>query len=137
VRELPEDEQLARTTAATVWNSQYSARGEAALLEPPAAVDAVLQNCLQEEGSSSEDTSDEAYAAMHRIMEDDEHRRYAAVVAEGQRKRANQGATKTGQQVRRRMSREGRGGRRGVLASMPVARLCSASTRDAVVPLFC
>lgn len=31
--------------------------------------------------SSSEDTSDEAYAARHRFMEDEEHRRYAAVVA--------------------------------------------------------
>ncbi|GLI68529.1 hypothetical protein VaNZ11_012920 [Volvox africanus] len=42
-----------------------------------------------DEGSStsSEDTSDEAYAARHRIMEDEEHRRYAIVVAEGQRRR--------------------------------------------------
>ena len=37
--------------------------------------------CLPGEGSSSEDTSDEAYAYMHKLMEEDEHRRYAAAVA--------------------------------------------------------
>ena len=35
------------------------------------------------EGSSSEDTSDEAYAYMHKLMEDDERRRYAAAAAAG------------------------------------------------------
>ncbi|GIM14663.1 hypothetical protein Vretimale_17612 [Volvox reticuliferus] len=53
-----------------------------------------------DEGSStsSEDTSDEAYAARHRIMEAEEHRRYAAVVAEGQRRRNKGGSNASSSQ---------------------------------------
>eukprot|EP00955_Chlamydomonas_euryale_P005835 62269-Chlamydomonas_euryale.AAC.1 len=39
-------------------------------------------------GSSDEDTSDEAYAELHRVMEEEERKRYAVVLAESQRKKA-------------------------------------------------
>ncbi|KAG1658947.1 hypothetical protein FOA52_010044 [Chlamydomonas sp. UWO 241] len=89
VRELDEGEQHARFLAVTQWNDNFRMHGVVALSEMvPSEVEAVL---LKDdgEGSSSEDTSDEAYARLHHSMEEEEHKRYSAVVAETQRKKAN------------------------------------------------
>ena len=56
-----------------------SPAGPSALDEPPPEVADVLE--LEDEGSSSEDTSDEGYAALHRPLEEDEHKKYAYNVA--------------------------------------------------------
>lgn len=66
------------TPAMTSCTCALLPSGEAALAEIPPDVEAVLN---EPEGSSSEDTSDEAYARMHKLMEDNEHRNYAALVA--------------------------------------------------------
>mmetsp|Transcript_2334 Transcript_2334/g.5224 ORF Transcript_2334/g.5224 Transcript_2334/m.5224 type:complete len:995 (+) Transcript_2334:165-3149(+) len=86
VRELPDMELTARKVAMTAWSEDYQAYGDSALQLPPPEVEAVLDG---DEGSSSEDTSDEAYVARHALMEEEEHTRYQAVVAENQKKRAN------------------------------------------------
>lgn len=55
--------------------------GEAALRSVPPEVAAVLSEIQDDEGSSSEDTSDELYLHMHHVVEQEEQRRYAALAA--------------------------------------------------------
>lgn len=73
VRTLPDDDLAARAAACTTWHAAFAAQGEAGLGRPPPEVRTVLQSL--DEGSSSEDTSDEAYRARHKPMEEDEHLR--------------------------------------------------------------
>ena len=72
VRPLSQEEMAARVSAATEWAEKVAEEGPGALAKPPDAVTMVLD---EHEGSSSEDTSDEAYQKMHQPMEVDEHNR--------------------------------------------------------------
>ncbi|GAX81144.1 hypothetical protein CEUSTIGMA_g8577.t1 [Chlamydomonas eustigma] len=93
VRELAEEEMLARRVAMTTWSEEYQTYGDAALTQPPPEVQAVLQQAVDAgEGSSSEDTSDELYLHMHQVMAEEEQRYYAELAAkENQRKKTGQG----------------------------------------------
>jgi hypothetical protein len=55
--------------------------GASAFTNPPAAIANVLgpSGRGDDEGSSSEDTSDEAYVTMHAYMEEEERKRFAAL----------------------------------------------------------
>lgn len=52
--------------------------GDTALDHPPPEVFMVLD---EDEGSSSEDTSDEAYIERHRIQEEEEQKKFMAIQA--------------------------------------------------------
>jgi hypothetical protein len=69
----------ARVSAATEWAEKVAEEGPGALAKPPDAVAMVLD---EHDGSSSEDTSDEAYQKMHQPMEVDEHNRLLGLTGE-------------------------------------------------------
>ncbi|KAF8062903.1 Scube1 [Scenedesmus sp. PABB004] len=93
VREIPREEWDARRSAATAWRRIVAQHGPRnGMARPPPEVRRVLEAAAAAEGSSSEDTSDEAYAALHKPLEEDEHLRLCGPTGGGRKRNKNKTA---------------------------------------------
>jgi hypothetical protein len=94
VRELPAEQLKARLVAMTTWNTAYSQLGDAALAKPPADVSRAL--AALEESSGDEESGDEYYRALHRVMEEEEARRLSGFAGTGAQRGRNQNKAQPG-----------------------------------------
>lgn len=67
--------------------------GESAIYNSDFIPKAVLEVFTDDEGNSSEDTSDEAYARLHKIMEDEELKKYQSAAKLDEKRRRSMTST--------------------------------------------
>ncbi len=79
VRTIDDAEIRQRDAAIAAFRAQWKSDGQ---LQLPEGIAEVLRGGA-EEGCSSEDTSDEAYAARHRPKEDEERQRFLGISGDG------------------------------------------------------
>ncbi|WIA39927.1 hypothetical protein OEZ86_013361 [Tetradesmus obliquus] len=90
VREIPPEEWAAVQAAATSWRAAVKAHGQRqGLAKPPPEVRRVLAELAERNGSSDEDSSDEAYAKLHAPLEEDEHIRLNGPAGGGRKRNKN------------------------------------------------
>ena len=87
VRDLPPAEMQARHAALNEWSQHYRAMGEPAIYNTDYIPKAVQDVFADDEGNSSEDTSDENYSRLHKIQEEEEAKRYKEAALADEKKR--------------------------------------------------